>query len=282
MDLRTLKQAAARILPEAVKAPFRARLFGYRAPKVRLRVEMGMEGGERVARVDGGPVLRLTPEVEEDAAYHFRDNGDAMEEMHAFLAAARERPGVLFDAGAHRGLFALVYTLADPRSRAFAYEPSPVLRGGMGRLMAMNGVAARVDLRPEALGDEEATVDAWADAQGFFRTDPAPAGVEHYAARFTSLDAEARARGVWPDVVKIDVEGFEAEVLRGAGEVLARRPILFLELHMDVLERRGIAPRTLVEQVAAHGYHFESCAGRPLTPRAVWGSPRAVQRVVGR
>jgi FkbM family methyltransferase len=50
-----------------------------------------------------------------------------------------------------------------------------------------------------------------------------------------ALDDFCARRAIEPDVIKIDVEGAESEVLRGAREILARRhAALFLELHLDL------------------------------------------------
>jgi FkbM family methyltransferase len=46
-----------------------------------------------------------------------------------------------------------------------------------------------------------------------------------------------------PDVIKIDVEGHEASVLRGLTETLSARPLLFLELHPQFLRDHGAALR---------------------------------------
>ena len=55
-----------------------------------------------------------------------------------------------------------------------------------------------------------------------------------------SLDDYCQFRGLTRvGLLKIDVEGFEAEVLRGAQRVLAGRPNIALELHLDDLARYG-------------------------------------------
>jgi hypothetical protein len=98
----------------------------------------------------------------------------------------------------------------------------------------------------------------------------------------TTLDAEMDRVGI-PAVVKVDVEGFEMEVLLGAERLLRdHHPLLLLELHLDLLERRGVRPGEIVSLLARHGYRFESVTGRPLSTRAVTGSPNAVLRLVAR
>lgn len=50
-----------------------------------------------------------------------------------------------------------------------------------------------------------------------------------------TLDAYSMANGVWPDFIKIDVEGHEGEVLKGATEVLKRGVELLIEVHSESL-----------------------------------------------
>jgi hypothetical protein len=83
--------------------------------------------------------------------------------------------------------------------------------------------------------------------------------------------------------VKIDVEGAEAEVIRGASAMLRElRPLLFLELHMDVLERQGESVETLLSQLTSCGYRFADPDGRVRSPRAIRDSLRAIIRIVAR
>lgn len=62
-------------------------------------------------------------------------------------------------------------------------------------------------------------------ANGVVRTLPA-----------TSLDRYALNSGLWPDFIKIDVEGHEGEVLRGASQVIAvKQPCMLIEVHSEQL-----------------------------------------------
>ncbi|MCW2544555.1 MAG: hypothetical protein JWM40_2107 [Frankiales bacterium] len=70
-------------------------------------------------------------------------------------------------------------------------------------------------------------------------------------------------------LMKIDVEGYEFEVLEGAGAVLAEhRPALVLELNDPLLRDRGRSSAELLDACAQHGYQ----PARPLEEAELQGA----------
>jgi hypothetical protein len=65
--------------------------------------------------------------------------------------------------------------------------------------------------------------------------------VEKVSVPITTVDEFVNRSGIVPDVMLIDVEGFEIRVLRGAREVLKRHPEtrLIVEMHPNVWESAG-------------------------------------------
>jgi FkbM family methyltransferase len=279
LNLRWARAHLARWMPEALKSRFRARLFGY-GPTPAALGSVRMEDDGVVAEL-GGVRMRAPAAAYADLRYHLVDNADSVYEMEAVLRAARDPGGLLMDVGAARGLISVMFCVASPDNRAVAYEPSPGQAGDAARAGEMNGVAGRITVRTAAVGAVPATLRGAVDTLGLIDLSPR-AGAETFDVEMTTLDAEVDRVGV-PTVVKVDVEGYELEVLRGAERLLRdHRPLLLLELHLDMLERRGVPPGRIVDLLVGHGYRFESVTGRPLRPRAVTGSPNAVLRLVAR
>ncbi len=146
------------------------------------------------------------------------------------------RPGTLLDIGAHDGLLTLPFA-ALPGSRVLAFEPLP---SAFARLRAACAGLANVELRQEALGDHvgQATLtmplldgvaqEQWAStAKGYAgfgeRVTEASFGVPlRMVDEFGLHDLTG---------VKLDAEGAEYEILRGARATLLRcRPVLTVEI----------------------------------------------------
>jgi FkbM family methyltransferase len=282
--VRGIARRAAALLPRWALRRIADYRFGYtqQGRSFEFREEAGPNGP--VAAVDNRIRIQSTAAFVPDLRFHFVENGQSRDEMGAFLDAAPSLPrdALLYDVGAHRGLFSLVHCALGPARRAVLFEPSISLTSDARALLALNGFDSRAEVRVCGVSDHVGTRRITEDALGFAQ----PAGEQdaHAAAiEFTTLDDEWRRTGEAPAVVKIDVEGAEAEVIRGAAALLRDvRPLLFLELHMDVLERRAESVDALLAQLTTCGYRFREPDGRARSARAIRDSLRAIIRIVAR
>jgi FkbM family methyltransferase len=156
--------------------------------------------------------------------------------------------GLLFDVGANAGLVTFQVAQRRPDARIVAFEPNPAAVEAWQRNRRLSA-SRSVTLEATAVGDQVGSVnlDAPATDLGAGLVAPSGRGVEVPA---TALDAYCASRGIDRiDVVKVDVEGFEPEVLRGARELLAAGAIrsLIVELNDGHFARRGGSRRAIVE-----------------------------------
>jgi FkbM family methyltransferase len=169
---------------------------------------------------------------------------------------AMARPGSIVDAGAHEGRLT-VPLAALPDTHVVAFEPLP---SAFRRLQAATAhMAERVTLRPEALSDRAGTVvlsvprvlgvaqEEWGsiakDYEAIGRRDPRVDGVDTWTVPSITLDVLGL-----PDVtaMKIDVEGAEEEMLRGAVDTLrVCRPVLSIEIE----ERHRVGSTTAIPRL---------------------------------
>lgn len=85
-----------------------------------------------------------------------------------------------------------------------------------------------------------------------------------------ALDEEIPQAGLpTPDFIKIDIEGWEMEALRGARQTLQQhKPALFLEMHGETIREKKQKVAAIVEFLWELGYrrilHIET--GTPIRP----------------
>ena len=277
---RWIRRHVAAWLPARLKAPFRARRIGFRAPAISVSAAFSEDAAGPFVVIDRRVTLRFRDEDRDDVAFLLRDNGESVEETASFLSLASSAK-VLFDIGAAKGVFSEIFCLSDPVKRAIAFEPSPPLAESAESLISINGCQSRIHLRRCAVGAAAGSHTARLYAWGYVGVDATDGEGETMQVEMTSVDQEVERLAMEPDLLKIDVEGYEYEVLVGARRLLAsRKPPICLELHLDALEKRGIEPSRVLAELDSHGYRLRSCAGEPLRGADVLGSLNAVMRFV--
>jgi len=158
------------------------------------------------------------------------------------------RPGAcMFDVGANLGLMALPVLSAVRESRVVSFEPSPNTLPFLKRTIADAGLGDRWRLVEKAVACAPGTAKFSLSA----RTEGLYDGLRHthrtpetrqVQVEVTSLDEEWMSLGCPPvAMIKIDVEGGELDVLRGARQCLSReRPDILLEWSDQNLPAYGI------------------------------------------
>jgi FkbM family methyltransferase len=165
-------------------------------------------------------------------------------------------PGMVFwDVGAHCGFFTCLGSrLVGPGGEVVSFEPCEENRTRLDESVRLNA-ADNVEVRPWALGARSgrAKMQALSTSTTWSTVPDADREGREVDVRVRSLDdcmAELRA----PDLVKVDVEGAELEVLKGARGMLAEaEPTLVIEFHSEgaVGAARELLPDHSFEQVDA-------------------------------
>lgn len=172
----------------------------------------------------------------------------------AVARAVLPRDGVAFDIGANVGAFACALATLAPDGRVIAVEPSPATAAALRRTVALNGLVERITVQETAVGAMPGRARFHAEAghtagSHLLHADTmAPERLTPVEVAVTTLDALAAGLERL-DLIKIDVEGFESEVLDGAAATLARcRPVVLAEFNAwTILCNRNGNPRTVLE-----------------------------------
>jgi hypothetical protein len=81
---------------------------------------------------------------------------------------------------------------------------------------------------------------------------------------------------VRPDLIKVDVEGFEFEVMRRAENVLRNmRPVVLIEIHPDQLKLSGSSDQALVSFLESKDYAIEVIDRNPNSLYTILAKPTA-------
>jgi len=159
---------------------------------------------------------------------------------------SREDRGVrvIFDVGANAGFFALSRCAENPPLRAYCFEPHPDTFAKLERNIVLNSMQDRiVPVRAAVAASSgrcvlELSSDSSMAVVAGTTSGAAGLNVEVEA---VSLDDFAIRANDHPDLLKIDVEGFEVEVLEGASTCLKSARHIILEYHSDALRERCLA-----------------------------------------
>lgn len=168
--------------------------------------------------------------------------GTHEEPVQEWLAAKVQSGSTVYDIGAHAGFFTLLCSsLAGPNGRVHAFEPCVENAERLRANLRANG-PANVDVHAVAVSDKV--------GQAVFVTDAstlqgrlADAGVASGPRVLTTTVDTCVEGGMRPpELMKIDVEGHEGAVIRGAARAIATyRPLLLVEVHSAAAGREVAA-----------------------------------------
>ena len=181
------------------------------------------------------------------------------------------KPGDIFvDIGAHIGYFTvLAASYVKEQGQVVAYEPDPI---NFQQLLANVRHFSWVTAAPVALSDTQGITPFFRSPKrgesGWGSLLPNKENREVIEIETRTLDSEIQ-RLAWHrlDLVKVDVEGAEFRVLRGAQQVLLDfRPVWIVEINPACLARDHQSPGSIESLFAGTGYRVYRL-GRPKDPR---------------
>jgi FkbM family methyltransferase len=177
-------------------------------------------------------------------------------EMAAFARLTRGRKRLL-DVGALFGFFSLVFT-SRPGTSAVAIEPSPWAWPILWEHIEAN-LGHRIEAIQMFAGDKQRLIEVGRDWK-------------HVVAGIVSLETATVTERQIDDItgdfdtMKIDVEGYEVQVLRGARKLIERcKPLIFLEVHSASLPSVGESVESLLAVIGEIGYCVRDYDGKPVT-----------------
>jgi FkbM family methyltransferase len=159
-----------------------------------------------------------------------------------FYLCVKKAKGLVLDIGANTGFYSILAAAARPDLKILAFEPDPTVRPILEGNLKMNGLGDRVSLFSTALSDRIGKADLFIPSQEhglvetssslertFKKTHSAVVQVEVDTLDNIFSGQRNCLRRI--SLLKIDVEGHESSVLRGAAAIIKRhRPVIFIEV----------------------------------------------------
>jgi FkbM family methyltransferase len=193
-----------------------------------------------------------------------------MQTMLRFLRHRGFEPGFVVDVGANRGHWTEMLKEIFPAAEVLLIEPQVEMREPLDQLCARlpglrwveTAVGAREETRLQTI---------WEDLSGSSflpRPDPERMALgEQRPARVCRLDDLLRDAGSpAPDLVKLDVQGFELEVLRGCPSIFGKTEVFVLETSLYAFLDDIPLLREVIAFMAEREYEVYDLAGQFRRP----------------
>lgn len=160
------------------------------------------------------------------------------------------------DVGANVGAYTLLAArLVGPTGRVIAIEPTPSTVHALRTSIALNGLSNLVETHALALGRSDGEGELHCEATSGHNSllPSASGGTESVAVEVKRGDTLLKQ--LRPALIKIDVEGWELDVLEGLGKLItgANGPSLVIEYSPEHVARRGMSRGEWLERLRGYG-----------------------------
>ena len=183
-----------------------------------------------------------------------------------------ERSQVIFDVGANIGTTSMYFASMNKMAKVFAFEPHPgTFCRAMENLQANN--FRNIFFYQLGFGSKPDHVKLYevnANNPGMNRVIPGNNDFPFVTITIDAIDNFVENRDIKKiDFIKIDVEGFESEVISGAKYTLQKqKPVLFLEVDDNNLRDNNSSAHELIKILLSYGYtsFYRADTNTPVNP----------------
>lgn len=188
---------------------------------------------------------------------------------------------LIVDVGANCGDFALAASTCFPEAQIFVVEPLPKMQRLLQQAIQRGG--KKWQLLPCALGAEPRKLPLFVDkerddigslvgfSEEYLKVNSRAQPVSDVICEVRTLDAVAVEKSFEKiDLLKIDVEGFEFEVLRGAGQILRKTIAVLVEV--SLVRKAGTSNQlvAMLDLLARNGFQIVNVIPSLFDPDQRW------------
>jgi len=215
-----------------------------------------------------GRMLRYTPGTRPVRLRYTKSTNDnaRYDALQVQLFADRLSEGdIAIDVGAHRGQYSIIMAaMCGQTGEVVAFEPDPYALETLQRNLELNPKVKRPTIEPLAVSDAPGEAVLYS-RRGNSQSSLARSGIgkeavqesEKILVSLVTLDSYLLEKGLpEPRWIKIDTEGSEIRILKGAKQLLASNAGIVCELHPYAWEELGNTLQELKDIAAAAGRHI--------------------------
>ena len=175
-----------------------------------------------------------------------------------------------FDIGAHIGLVSIPAAQnMNLDSKIIAFEPSYKNYKHLKNHIKANNYNKKIKLYKNLVGEKNCKKNFYySKYESPLNSIIKVKQIERYNKKSInqiSIDYFCKKSGIFPDIIKIDVEGAELNVLKGAKEtILQYKPIIYLSVHPSHLIELGFNVNHLEDLIKSLDYKIEDFQGNKI------------------
>ena len=174
-----------------------------------------------------------------------------------YFRSADLSAGTIFDVGANLGIVTCLLARRFPSARVDAFEPNPSSYRALTRNVELNG-CTNIHARQVAVSDHSGTVLFSAHPHSRGTASITTAGDDYTSeVPCTTIDSYVRRENIGSVAfLKVDVEGYEELVFRGAENLLQSRAVseIYYEVCPANCDRSGLDPAKPTQMLLDSGY----------------------------
>ena len=205
------------------------------------------------------------------------------EEMLKFVLNNIKKGNVIFDIGANRGIYSLAFASKFKNVRVVAFEPNPEAFKKLLLNIGINNFQDKIVTQKLALSDHNGYAEFFiSSAEGRSSLYEYNAKKNEYVREILKVSLETLDYLVFngiissPNHIKIDVEGAEYNVLKGAENTLLKyKPYIYIEVHDAPNESVEMVTRKIQIFLEHYGYKIETLNSE--RGRIVFGYPKQLR-----
>ena len=190
------------------------------------------------------------------------------------LANIGFEPVIIFDVGAYRGDFARLCAHIWPQAKIVCFEPQ---ENKVIELHRLSGSLPSISVFPVLLGANAESGKVALHESGTASSVLSEHIPQHFPVKFypmRSIDdiVQKDLNNQYPDLLKIDVQGYELEVLKGAEKSLSRLKLILAELNLLDIHKNTPLLHEVIQWLSERGWVAYDICGlirRPLD-NALW------------